>query len=416
MVGPMIPPDMGNEKGVKFTRESLPVFGDAGSDFGWTIAKYQSLSSCTSAGECTVKETVHSEFGLEGVRSLVVNDVDPSFVPGVAGKVGAMSGQTSWDDICESARPWLNGKDPADVLPPCGSSRNTAYMLWAFSAMTAAFSAGLSWFICCCPFKTFRRIGGALAMLSVTLGGAGMGIWMGMLNNMESQLGCEAVLRIGAAASFGMENDKYCTNWHDVLSTATVPVATKSLGGKCIFNSTAIADRLGEDPPPASAWAGSSAANGTYLFTHIQQKSNVLKCGPSTGTMLAGLAIAFVSLAALLFCCVSGEAEDALNSDSDDDDETRQRKRIARVKRDAAAARKAEKESQSGFETVAATAGSGAGSDGASQSRRPRKKQEQPSGYGDPLSAQFGAQRMLPHQASVRNPVALDEDTDVTSI
>ena len=55
MVGPMIPPDMGNEKGVKFTRESLPVFGDAGSDFGWTIAKYQSLSSCTSAGECAVK-------------------------------------------------------------------------------------------------------------------------------------------------------------------------------------------------------------------------------------------------------------------------------------------------------------------------------------------------------------------------
>ena len=101
-------------------------------------------SSCTSAGECTVKETVHSEFGLEGVRSLVVNDVDPSFVPGVAGKVGAMSGQTSWDDICESARPWLNGKDPADVLPPCGSSRNTAYMLWAFSAMTAARSSGMA--------------------------------------------------------------------------------------------------------------------------------------------------------------------------------------------------------------------------------------------------------------------------------
>ena len=252
-------------------------------------------------------------------------------------------------------------------------------------------------------------------MLSVILGGAGMAIWIGMLNDMESQLGCEAVIRIGAAASYGMENEQYCTNWHDVLSTATEPIATKSLGGKCIFNSSAF-DRSGEDKPPASAWAGSSAANGTYLFTHITAKNNVFKCGPSTGTMLAGLAVAFITLAALLFCCISGEADDALESDSDDDEETRQKKRKARVKRDAAAERKAEKQSHSGFETIAASAASSAGTDGASQSRRPRKKQEQPSGYGDPLSAQFGAQRMLQSQTSVRNPVALDEDNDVTSI
>ena len=391
-----LPPKEDDKQGLfKVPRKDMPGVGGDSSDMGWLVAKYQALASKPTKSSSVVQEpqqTVHAEMGLTSIYGHATN------LDGGVGKQFNSKGYRTWPEICDEIELWGGAGGAAfkvsAFLDLCGEKRGSIYRLWGYATLLSLTTAAISWFICLCPQRWFRRVGGALSLLGAVLGLAALLQWQSAVAQFETAIGgCAGVLGVGTAVA----QPKY-----DVAGAAAVALCT---------NWTMVMG-VGGGPALAASGACSNATNATFWKLPMSAgaaANNAFSCGKGTALMLGGLAIGFSVLQALLFCLVSGEERDNLESDSDDDDEQRDAKRVARAKRSAenegSGVTKGAASAMEFQDTSPTARGDDGGGGGGGGGRKARKKQANAS---DPLSAGYELPQ-IGHASSVRNPISSTE-------
>ena len=250
-----LPPKENAETGFfHVPRADMPGVGGDSSDMGWMVAKYQALASDATGPDSYVpsdmapQQTVHAELGLGRVYARASQFDRKCEGPGKEDcPFVNHRGFKTWAEVCGSIQAWAPGSTAfaaASRFTLCDTAARTQiYDLWGFATLVALCTAGVSWFICLCPQKVFRRIGGAVSLLGALLGLVALLKWNSAIAQFEDAAGgCGGVLGVSIDVAISGLNTSgvatpMCTNWTQVLGgvtgSATGPALAAS--GACAY-------------------------------------------------------------------------------------------------------------------------------------------------------------------------------------